>query len=145
LTRAGLRDAIRIVTAALALSGGLSCDLFVSLGGLTNGQCPSGKKPCNGTCVSSSSTLYGCGSATDCSPCVLPNAADTICDRDNACAASLCVMPYKTCPLDPIHPGACATDTAHDANNCGDCSVRCQGIANGIPKAGHAIIVIEWL
>ncbi len=123
VARAGLRS----LAAALALAGGLSCQLFVDLSGLTNGQCPSGQKPCNGVCVSATSPTYGCGSA-DCTPCVLPNAADTICDRDDACAASLCVTGYKTCSDDRA---PCMTDSAHDPNNCGACGVHCQKPANG--------------
>ncbi len=132
MRRAAARAGLQILAAALALGGGLSCQLIVSVGGLTDGQCPSGRKPCNGVCVSNTSTTYGCGSA-DCTPCILPNAADTICDRNNACAASLCVTGYKTCLNDPA---PCMTDTAHDPSNCGACSVHCQPPANGIAGCG---------
>jgi hypothetical protein len=127
---------------ALALSVGLSCQLLVGLDGLTNGQCPSGQKPCNGTCVSNSSTTYGCGSA-DCAPCVLTNVADFICDRNKACAPSQCVPDYKTCPNDQAHPGTCQIDTAHDANNCSDCGVHCQVPANGIAGCAGGVCAIK--
>jgi hypothetical protein len=127
------------LAAALALSVGLSCQLFVDLDGLGNGQCPSGKKPCNGTCVPNSSTTYGCGSS-DCAPCVLTNVADFICDRNNACAPSQCVLNYKTCPYDN---GDCMTDVAHSADNCGSCGVHCSDPMNGIAGCADGVCAIK--
>lgn len=125
--------------AGLALATGLSCQLIVGLDGLSNGQCPSGQKPCNGTCVSNSSTTYGCGSA-DCAPCVDTNVADFICDRNNACAPSQCVPNYKTCPDDTA---ACMTDLAHSADNCGSCGVHCSDRTNGIAGCAGGVCAIK--
>jgi hypothetical protein len=139
LSRAAARLAL---LAGLALASGLSCQLFVELDGLSNGQCPSGKKPCNGTCVSNSSTTYGCGSS-DCAPCVIPNVADFICDRNNACAPSQCVPGYKTCPNDTTHGGTCEIDSAHSADNCGACYVHCSDPANGIAGCAGGVCAIK--
>jgi len=139
LRRAVVRVAL---LAGLALPTGLSCQLIVNLDGISNGQCPSGQKPCNGRCVSDSSTAYGCGSA-DCAPCVLTNVADFICDRSNACAPSQCVPNYKTCPNDLAHAGICEIDTAHDANNCGNCGVHCPVPANGIAGCAGGACAIK--
>ena len=129
MSRVALRVAL---LAGLALPTGLACQLIVGLDGLSDGQCPSGQKPCSGTCVSDSSTTYGCGS-TDCAPCVATNVADFICDRTNACAPSQCIPNYKTCPNDTAHPDICQIDTAHDPNNCSNCGVHCPTPPNGTP------------
>jgi len=116
-----------ILVAALAIvvgSGTLACQLLVDVGGLTDGQCPTGRKACNGVCVSISDSTYGCGSS-DCAPCVLLNAYAGCDAHTHQCVFNGCVGTYKNAVL------GCPTDLAHDPGNCGGCGTHCRTPSNG--------------
>jgi hypothetical protein len=107
-----------------------SCELLVSLDGLSDGQCPGDEKLCYGGCVSKRNPMTSCGAQGTCAPCVLPNALATCTQITEQCTVAACVQPYKNC--DVGDPG-CSTDLAHDASNCGGCGVVCVNPMNGTP------------
>jgi hypothetical protein len=111
--------------------GELACQLFVDVGGLSNGQCPAGSKLCNGKCVSTQDPTHGCG-RSDCAPCSLLNAY-TGCDPQTLqCSFTSCVASYLYCGDNPAN-GGCPIDPEHDPNNCGGCDASCLPPSNGLP------------
>jgi hypothetical protein len=117
---------VGIAAGAIVLALAFSCQLVVDVDGITNGQCSSGYKLCDGRCVSQTDPSYGCASS-DCVPCVLRNAYANC--YHGACAVSACVGSYKNCPGQT----ECLTDLAHDPDNCSGCDVRCGKPPNGAP------------
>jgi hypothetical protein len=115
-----------IAIAAVLIFSALSCQLVVGTDGITNGQCPSGYKACDGKCVSQTDPTYGCAS-TDCAPCVLRNSYANC--FHGACNVSGCVGSYLNCGSQQ----ECLTDLAHDPNNCSGCGVICPKPTNGTP------------
>jgi hypothetical protein len=105
-------------------------------GGGDGGQCSATEKMCNGTCVSVTDPMYGCGpsSCTACVPansnatatCVMMNGAET-------CNIT-CVPGYSDCDGNPGN--GCETDTGTDPQNCGACGAPCS-----VPHATPACVM----
>jgi hypothetical protein len=125
------------VAAALAIGGALSCQLLVDVGGLSNGECGAGYKACDNMCVSESELAYGC-SNDGCAPCAFAHAFARCDSKTNACISVGCVPPYTSCPDD----NGCATDTAHDANNCGGCGMTCPPRPHSTPGCAGGLCAV---
>jgi hypothetical protein len=116
-----------IAAAALALGCALSCQLFVDVGGLSNGECGDGYKACDNMCVPETDIAYGCNSP-GCAPCAFPNSYADCDPVTKTCVNTRsCVGTYATCPGDD----GCGTDIAHDPNNCSGCGVICKDPLHG--------------
>jgi len=122
-----MRHALAAATLTLAL-GALSCQLYVDVGGLSNGQCGAGSKPCDDMCVSVSDPAYGCNSPA-CAPCAFINAYAACDSVTKACVNTGCVGSYANCPGD----NGCRTDIAHSPDNCSGCGVICKNPPHGVP------------
>jgi len=86
-----------------------------------DGRCQSGRKPCDGRCVSTSDPAYGCGVA--CDACNVPRATA-------GCSEGLCVVRACSPGLADCRSGAadgCETNLASDRAHCGACGNACTG------------------
>lgn len=93
-------------------------------------NCGTGKKECNGACVSTSDPATGC-EAKSCDPCSLASATAR-CAPDGSCAVSACKDGFKDC--NNKSSDGCEVDINTDTQNCGDCNNPCDGsltCANG--------------
>jgi hypothetical protein len=133
-----------ILVAALAVAGSLigtfACQVFVDVGGLSDGQCSTGRKACNGQCVSINDPTYGCG-VSQCAPCVLLNAYAGCDTQIHQCVPIGCVGTYKNCPRDNAVLG-CPTDLAHDPESCGGCGTHCNTPINGVAGCSAGLCAV---
>jgi hypothetical protein len=119
-----------VAALAVAIWAASACQLFVDVGGLSNGQCPAGHKLCDGQCRSKSDPKYGCNNPNSCVPCVFVNEYG-MCDKTTSeCvpAPSGCIGNYRICSTDPL--AGCTVDVSHDPANCGGCGQSCPMHAN---------------
>ncbi len=92
----------------------------------SNDACPSGQKNCAGTCVAASSPMVGCGDASSCAACSIPNVATTICDSVDRCNFKGCMPGTANCDFDPSN--GCESDILNP-KTCGSCDVACGDAA----------------
>ena len=81
--------------------------------------CAIGKKRCDGLCVATTDTAFGCGGGT-CSPCRLYR-ANAVCG-DAGCTIESCRPGYGDC--DQLADNGCETDLSL-AEHCGACGTKC--------------------
>jgi hypothetical protein len=128
-----------ILAAALVLWAAPACQLFVDVGGLSNGQCAAGYKLCDGKCQSESDPKYGCNSPSSCVPCVFLNEYG-MCDqttRECVPAPAGCIGNFRICATDPR--AGCTVDVYHDPTNCGTCGKICPTPDHGIPGCSGGV------
>jgi hypothetical protein len=125
----------------VALGVASACQLFVDVGGLSNGQCPAGYKLCDGKCQSESSPKYGCNSPS-CVPCVFTNEYGMCDQTTSACvpAPGGCIGNYRLCGND--QRAGCTIDVFHDPNNCGSCGHVCQPPDGGIAGCSEGVCAV---
>jgi hypothetical protein len=116
----------------------VSCSLAVDLSELDEG-CGSGKKLCDGVCVSSDDPDKGCG-RSGCQPCALPRATP-ICAADGSCAIAACIGSYENCDDEPEN--GCEIDLDTDLEHCGSCDARPCVVDNAEPACGSGSCAIR--
>lgn len=122
------RQALPVAGLALLL---FACLQVVDTDALDEG-CPSGQKPCNGSCVPSTDPDFGC-SNPDCHPCVIPNAT-AHCGANGSCIVATCRGDFLDCNHDgdDADTDGCETDSAHDPMHCGGCDAAECSVPNGV-------------
>lgn len=111
-------------TSIIGCPAGESSGLFPTSGSGTI-NCPAGTKQCGNECSDLENPATGCGSQ-DCSPCNLPGAV-AIC-AGGKCEVDHCVQGFKDCDSD--HSNGCEVSLETDVDNCGECSHKCEAVAN---------------
>lgn len=85
-----------------------------------NGDCPQGQHLCQGTCVSLTDPLYGCGDPS-CKPCSAAHGTSAC--QGRTCVVAECDPGYADCNAKP--KDGCERDLTSDRHDCGACGVRC--------------------
>lgn len=111
----------------------VGCTLAADGARLSEG-CPEGTKECEGTCVSTSDDLYGCGRAS-CSPCSLHRSVNG-CSAEGDCIVASCVGSWEDCDRQPGN--GCEVDLDTSAMNCGGCGEACEMPENGVAACAEA-------
>ncbi|XXX77552.1 hypothetical protein WMF30_02090 [Sorangium sp. So ce134] len=121
------RGAVASAAALAALAAATSCSVAVDLDPLQDGAtCPSGEKPCYGSCVSILDPEYGC-TPDRCAPCALTQ-ADAVCDASDArgrCVLSRCLPGTEFDDCDGNPSNGCETNTNTSLEHCGQCGSPC--------------------
>lgn len=119
-----------IATLVLSVIG---CSLATDGPSLSEG-CPEGTKECEGTCVSTSDDLYGCG-RTSCSPCALHKSVSR-CSAEGECVIASCVGSWEDCDRQPEN--GCEVELDTSAAHCGACGDACERPENGMAACAEA-------
>ncbi|MDB4946244.1 MAG: Tryptophan synthase alpha chain [Labilithrix sp.] len=82
-------------------------------------DCPKGQHICNGTCVSLTDPIYGCGDPS-CQPCASTHS--TMACQGNKCVVAGCDPGYSNC--NGLAADGCETDLAKP-QTCGSCNANC--------------------
>lgn len=97
-------------------------------------DCPKGQHLCNGTCVSLTDPVYGCGDPS-CKPC--PSNHSTMGCQGRTCTVASCDPGYSNCNAQPAD--GCEVDLSNPAT-CGACNAVC-GAATPLCSASGATFV----
>lgn len=99
--------------------------------------CALGQDLCNGSCVSSTDPLFGCGAST-CTPCSLPHATTTC--GGSGCAVAACDPGYADC--NQTASDGCETDLSQSAT-CGTCNAQCGAAAPYCTPSGSSFTCVS--
>jgi hypothetical protein len=103
-----------------------------SSGGPRTGDCPTGQRKCNGTCVTVDDPAYGCADPT-CTPCAIAHGSATC--VNGACAPATCDPGWGDC--NAKSDDGCETDLSR-ATSCGSCKIACPATAPICAPSGAA-------